>query len=185
MLLSSPPALAFCPCISFSALHLGRNYCELRRSQDARGRRDQSNVIRKVTARRRARRKITARRRASKAKDAKKATLKVGQRYHSCTLSKKKKRPQWDSNHPLQVYDCARGIVEKRPDSCRVTSMLVYDAQHYIYLSYRLIIFARSTIHLARSSSCYSFRFSLFHFALTSSFLAAITQLAIPSTLIA
>ena len=37
----------------------------------------------------RVRRKITARRRASKAKDAKKATLKVGQRYHSCTLSKK------------------------------------------------------------------------------------------------
>ena len=41
-----------------------RNYCELRRSQDARDRRDQSDVIRKVTARRRARRKITARRRA-------------------------------------------------------------------------------------------------------------------------
>jgi hypothetical protein len=67
-----------------------RNYCELRRSQDARDRRDQSDVIRKATARRRARRKITARRRANKAKDAKKATLKVGQRYHSCTLSKNK-----------------------------------------------------------------------------------------------
>jgi hypothetical protein len=55
------------------------------------GRRDQSDVIRKVTARRRARRKITARRSKSKQpKDAKKAALKVGQRYLSCTLSKKK-----------------------------------------------------------------------------------------------
>ena len=75
------------------------------------------------------RRKIAARRRASGAKDARWASATILAR-----LAHKKKRPQGDSNHPLQVYDCARGVVEKRPDSCRVTSMLVYGAQHYIYL---------------------------------------------------
>jgi len=94
------------------------------------------------------RRKIGARRRASNAKDARWANATIPARLA------KKKRPQWDSNHPLQVYDCARGIVEKRPDSCRVTSMLVYGAQHYIYLVRRR---ARRRMRYARAK-CESWR---------------------------
>ena len=63
------------------------------------------------------RRKIGARRRASNAKDARWANATIPARLAK-RKKKKKKRPQWDSNHPLQVYDCARGIVEKRPSPC-------------------------------------------------------------------